>query len=113
MDQQPILAANPDDDDDEWEYYTDYEDYEDPVMEETESAGIPEPITVIIDGVESHQETVRPGVRRKVRRRRPVGSPCQSTITSFSEILQESDNTDTVMSADFTSFSPSHLQNKI
>lgn len=114
VDQQPILAANPDDDDDEWEYYTDYEDYEDPVMmEETESAGIPEPITVIIDGVESHQETVRPGVRRKVRRRRPVGSPCQSTITSFSEILQESDNTDTVMSADFTAFSPSHLQNKI
>jgi NhaP-type Na+/H+ or K+/H+ antiporter len=117
--QQPILAA-PDEGADEWEYYTDYEDDDLPVVmveEASESAGIPEPITVIIDGAESHQETLRPGVRRKVRRRRPVGSPCQSTVTSLSEaLLPDSDNTDTVMSADFpagSSFSPHHFEDNI
>lgn len=100
--------------DEEWEYYTDYEDVDELDGDEDDLivGRVPEQITVIIDGVESVQETVRPGgFRRKVRKRRPVGSPSQSTVTSFSEMMQESDNQDTVMSADFTAVSmasPSH-----
>lgn len=101
---------------DEWEYYTDYEDVDEEEIEGLEEGeyirtpGVPEQITVIIDGVESVQETVRPGVKKKVRRRRAIQtasqSPTQSTATSFSELQESDNNQDTVMSTDI----PFHLR---
>lgn len=105
---KPVLTEE---EEDEWEYYTDYEEIEEDEIDGLEEGQyirtpMPEQITVIIDGVESVQETIRPGaIKKKVRRRRAVLSPTQSTVTSYSE-MQESDNQDTVMSADI----PFHLR---
>lgn len=109
--EQPTLTDE--EEEDEWEYYTDFEDVHEDEIEGLEEGTeyirtpIPEQITVIIDGVESVQETVRPGVKKKVRRRRAVQSPTHSTVTSYSE-MQESDNQETVMSTDI----PFHLRDR-
>ncbi len=108
VDQEPCIEDA--DDGEEWEYYTDYEDVDEDEIHNLEDGTyirtpIPEHITVIIDGVESVQETIRPGVKRKVKKRRAIQSPTQSTATSFSEIL-ESDTQDTVLSTDI----PFHLR---
>lgn len=114
VDQDQIMASIEDEITEEWEYYTDYEDVEEHEIEglpETEyiRTPIPEQITIIVDGVESVQETIRPGVKRKVRKRRQVHSPAQSTATSVSELnpMDEiSDAQDTVTSAEI----PFHLR---
>lgn len=103
---QVVLTPEAEFHDEDWEYYTDYEDVDEDEIQGLEEGQyirleVPEQIKVIIDGVESVQETIRPGVKKKVRKRRQIQSPTQSTITSFTEFQEESDpNQDTVLSID-------------